>query len=153
MDWIKELSQVATHNEWTHETFDTAISMVLPGVWGGYQVVFRSDESGEVVRAVGGFELKVPLRRIPEIRELIGLINKTFEIGHFAYDLADHLVVFNLVLYQRSGELSRAELKETALLIARLVDVHYPAFMRLVWGQLSPRHALAELTEMAAATQ
>jgi hypothetical protein len=141
---LEVVERIAAVNNWSFERAgDDEITILVAGRWSDYQVSFTWMFDIEALHLACAFDLKVPERRQPEVRQLISHINEQLWVGHFDLWPKDGLVMFrhSLVL---AGGVDATSQQCQALLTSALEasEGYFPAFQFVVWAGKSAREAL-----------
>ncbi len=110
------VERMATRNDWEFShTVDDEITLAVAGDQTNYQVSFSWMEDIRVLHFACAFEMKVPLARLIEVRELITNINEQLWIGHFDVWGQNGLVMFRHALLLIDGVSTSARQCEAVL--------------------------------------
>ncbi len=119
------------------------VSGKVRGSWSDFQIRAIWRPTDKVLQLICLPDIKIPQQRLPQIYELLALVNEQMWLGHFdCWSMGGVLVYRHAVMLGDEGLLSldRAQtLIETAL---EDCDRFYPAFQFVLWGEKEAREAL-----------
>ena len=134
------VEHMAAGNNWPFERAgEDEIAIVVTGRWTNYQVSFTWMGEIEALHLACAFDMRVPELRLPEVQQLIALINEQLWIGHFDVWTQNGVVMFRHALLLAGG--ARASDRQceavlgTALDPASAISRHFSSWS----GRANPR--------------
>ena len=95
---------MAAGNNWPFErASDDEIGLAVTGRWTNYQVSFTWMSDIEALHLACAFDMKVPEQRLPQVQQLIAMINEQLWIGHFDVWMQNGMVMFRHALVLAGG--------------------------------------------------
>jgi hypothetical protein len=141
---IAVVESMALRNDWSFErSVEDEIAIEVAGKCANYQVSFTWIDEIRVLHFACSFEAKVPEQRLPEIRQLIAIINEQLWIGHFDLWGRDGTVMFRHS-FLLDGGVSTSD-RQCEAVLGRALDAceqYYPAFQFVIWAGKSAREAM-----------
>ena len=106
------VEHMAAGNNWPFERAgEDEIGLSVTGRWTNYQVSFTWMSDIEALHLACAFDMKVPEQRLPEVQQLIAMINEQLWIGHFDVWTQNGVVMFrHALLLSAIDELSIPEI-------------------------------------------
>ncbi|MFC4213717.1 YbjN domain-containing protein [Pseudophaeobacter arcticus] len=141
---IDIVENLAAHHDWDFDRIgDDQIAMAVEGQWRTYSLTLAWSAYEETLRLVCSYEMEPPASKIPQLYELINLMNDQCWAGGFTY-WADHKVMlyrYGLVL---AGGQSASPEQVDAMIHAAVSNCerYYPAIQLATWADKSPRDAI-----------
>ena len=123
---------------------DDEISAEIPGSWTTYQVrgVWRAED--RVLQLLCLPEVRVPDTKARAAQELLSLVNEQLWLGHFEIWSQGGVLLFrHAMLLGDDGLLSLGMAQAAVDNAVAECDRFYPAFQFVLWGDKSPRDAMA----------
>ncbi len=106
---LEVVERMASGNNWPFErSGEDEIALVVTGKWTNYQVSFTWMGDIEALHLACAFEIRVPELRLPEVQQLIAMINEQLWIGHFDVWMQNGMVMFRHALVLAGGVPHRA---------------------------------------------
>lgn len=138
------LEDIMGANSWPFDrTASDELVGEISGQWCDYRLLFAWADDLMAMQFTGAMDIKVPVERRADIRELIGLINDRLWLGHFNLSTDDAVPVFRHTLLFRGGPGASPEQLEDLVDIALTeCERYYPAFQLVIWGGRNPTDAL-----------
>jgi len=135
---------MATGNNWPFERAgEDEVAIVVTGKWANYQVSFTWMGEIEALHLACAFDMRVPELRLPEVQQLIALINEQLWIGHFDVWTQNGVVMFRYALLLAGGVTASDRQCEAVLGTALdSCERYFPAFQFVVWAGKSARDAM-----------
>ncbi len=135
---------LATHHEWDFDRIaDDQIAMAVEGQWRTYSLTLAWSGFDETLRMVCTFEMEPPEDKLPELYELLNLVNDQCWAGSFTYWKEQKLMVYRYGLVLAGEQVAGPEQIDTMIGAAVMsAERYYPALQMLVWGGQSPEQAL-----------
>ena len=141
LDVVERLAAV---NDWAFErASDDEITILVAGRWAEYQVSYTWMHDIEALHLACAFDLKVPVQRRIEVRQLVAMINEQMWVGHFDLWIQDGIVMFRQALMLSGGV--EASSKQCEALLGIALDAcerYFPAYQFVVWAGKPAREAL-----------
>ncbi|EAQ47578.1 MAG: diacylglyceryl transferase [Roseobacter sp. MedPE-SWde] len=141
---IDIVENLAAHHDWDFDRIgDDQIAMAVEGQWRTYSLTLAWSAYEETLRLVCSYEMEPPEVKIPQLYELINLMNDQCWAGGFTY-WADHKVMlyrYGLVL---AGGQSASPQQVDAMIHAAVSNCerYYPAIQLTTWAERSPSEAI-----------
>ena len=141
---VDVVERLASVHDWSFEraAYDE-ITISITGRWSDYHVSFTWMHEIESLHLACAFDLKVPDRRKPEVRQLLSHINEQLWIGHFDLWPGESLVMFRHSLVLTGG--MEASSKQCEAVLEAALDAcerYYQAFQFVVWAGKGAREAI-----------
>ena len=128
---IETLEAIATENKWPLEKIsEDEASMECQGRWGVFNLGFLWQEDFQALLFSCTSDLRVPVEKVPAIKEMLFEINNKTWLGHFDLDDSDEkFVLFRYTSLMRGYTLNAQEHVEDLIELAMTeFDRFYPAF-------------------------
>ncbi len=133
-----------------HFMAEDCIEMYLQGKHLTMRMLIYSHNRHLVVR-VPGFIRGVEMRRSDLLIELMAMMNEFFDIrfelspdGHSLSGASNHIV--------EDSHLTKAQFMQAMMVVAYMVDEHYPRLLKILYGQAAPIEAFSPNRAPTAAT-
>jgi len=141
---LEVVEHMASGNNWPFERAgEDEIGLIVAGRWTEYQVSFTWMREIEALHLACAFDMKVPEPRLPEVQQLVALINEQLWIGHFDVWMQNGVVMFRHALVLAGGVAASGRQCEAVLGSALdASERYYPAFQFVVWAGKSAREAM-----------
>jgi hypothetical protein len=141
---LEVVEHMASGNNWPFERAgEDEIALIVAGRWTEYQVSFTWMREIEALHLACAFDMKVPEPRLPEVQQLVALINEQLWIGHFDVWMQNGVVMFRHALVLAGGVAASGRQCEAVLGSALdASERYYPAFQFVVWAGKSAREAM-----------
>ncbi len=141
---LEVVEHMATGNNWPFErSGEDEIALIVTGRWTEYQLSFTWMREIEALHLACAFDMKVPEPRLPEVQQLVALINEQLWIGHFDVWMQNGVVMFRHALVLAGGVAASGRQCEAVLGSALdASERYYPAFQFVVWAGKSAREAM-----------
>lgn len=115
-----------------------------------YDALMRVDPEREVLLLLVPFYLRAPQGEPPDgvrlrLLELLLQVNYEILYGNFELDLDDGEIRFRLSIPFSGGTVTLATFQRCGRAMVFACDHYFPAFQRVLWGELTPSQALASL--------
>lgn len=138
------LEDVMGANSWPFDrTGPDELVGEVSGHWCDYRLLFAWADDLMAMQFTCAMDMKVPIERRAEIRELLTLINDRLWLGHFNLCSDDAIPVFRHTVLLRGGTGASSEQLEDLVDIAVVeCERYYPAFQLVIWGGRRPADAL-----------
>jgi len=142
---VEMLIQLFEARGWPCEfVSDEEISGEIQGSWANYQVraIWRSDD--HVLQLICLPDVRVPQAKRRDIYELLALVNEQMWLGHFdIWSNGGVLLYRHGLMLGDDGLLSLGQAQALVEAAVSECDRFYPAFQFALWGDKSPKDALA----------
>jgi len=141
---LEVVEHMASWNNWPFERAgEDEIALIVAGRWTEYQISFTWMREIEALHLACAFDMKVPEPRLPEVQQLVALINEQLWIGHFDVWMQNGVVMFRHALVLAGGVAASGRQCEAVLGSALdASERYYPAFQFVVWAGKSAREAM-----------
>lgn len=141
---IDIVETLAEHHAWDFDRIgDDQIAMAVEGQWRTYSITLAWSGYDETLRMVCTFEMEPPEEALPELYELLNLMNDQCWAGAFTYWPEQKLMVYRYGLVLAGGQVASADQIDTMINAAVLsAERYYPAIQLSVWGGRAPKEAL-----------
>ena len=101
---LEVVEHMASGNNWPFERAgEDEIALIVAGRWTEYQISFTWMREIEALHLACAFDMKVPEPRLPEVQQLVALINEQLWIGHFDVWMQNGMVMFRHALVLAGG--------------------------------------------------
>jgi hypothetical protein len=141
---LDTVEQMAFGHSWTFERAgEDEIALVVDGRCTNYQISFTWMHEIEVLHLACAFDMKVPEKRLSDVRQLITLINEDLWIGHFDVWTLSGMIMFRYALILAGG--TGASVRQCEAALGAALDSserYFPAFQFVVWAGKSAREAM-----------
>ena len=98
------VEDIASDNNWAFErSGEDEVTIVSKGNWTDYQLSFTWMAEIEALHLACAFDMKVPEQRLPQVQQLIAMINEQLWIGHFDVWMQNGMVMFRHALVLAGG--------------------------------------------------
>ena len=141
---IDIVETLAESQDWDFDRVgDDQIAMAVEGQWRTYSITLAWSDFDETLRMIVSFELEPPQDRLPEIYEIINLVNDGCWTGSFSFWEEQGLMVFRYGLLLAGGQTACAAQINTLIATAvAAAERFYPAFQLVGWGDATPKDAV-----------
>ena len=138
------VEDIAADNNWSFErSGEDEVTIVSKGEWTDYQLSFTWMGEIEALHLACAFDMKVPEQRLPEVQQLIAMINEQLWIGHFDVWMQNGMVMFRHALVLAGGVTASGRQCEAVLGTALdSCERYFPAFQFAIWAGKSAREAI-----------
>ena len=142
---VDMLAAVFEAHGWTHDFVgDDEICGEIPGSWTTYQLRAIWREEDRVLQLLCLPEVRVTEARLREAQELLAMVNEQLWLGHFDIWSQGSVLLYRHGLLLGDDGMISLDMAQLALDTAvSECDRFYPAFQFVLWGDKSPREALA----------
>ena len=143
-DPLEVVERMAAANNWFFErAVEDEITLIVTGKWTNYHVSFTWMNEIDVLHLACAFDIRVPEPRLPEVQQLIVLINEQLWVGHFDVWKENGWVMFRQALVLAGGMPATGQQCEAALGLAlEACERYFPAFHLVVWARKPARDAM-----------
>jgi hypothetical protein len=141
---IDIVETLAAHHDWDFDRIgDDQIAMAVEGQWRTYSLTLAWSHFDETLRMVCTFEMEPPAEKLPELYELLNLVNDQCWAGAFTYWVEQKLMVYRYGLVLAGEQVAGPDQIDTVIGAAVLsAERYYPALQLLIWGDKTPKEAL-----------
>ena len=141
---VDAVERLASMRDWSFDREDQdEISISVEGRAADYHVAFTWLPDLEALHVGCAFDLKVPDRRLAEIRTLVAMINEQLWVGHFDLWSGENVVMFRHALLMAGGADPDGRQCEAILRTAAAAcDRYHQAFQFVLWANKPAREAL-----------
>ncbi len=115
------------------------------GYCGVFSVLIVADDENHLLGAFTICPLTIAKAKLSAVTELIARINCTLTMGNFDIDLEDGTILARMAIKLGDIELDSDTLKGIIFGAWLTMDYFFPAIVSIVFTNISPRQALAEL--------
>ncbi|MGA9895821.1 MAG: YbjN domain-containing protein [Xanthobacteraceae bacterium] len=138
------VEHMAAGNNWPFERAgEDEIGLSVTGRWTNYQVSFTWMSDIEALHLACAFDMKVPEQRLPQVQQLIAMINEQLWIGHFDVWMQNGMVMFRHALVLAGGVSASGRQCEAVLGTALdSCERYFPAFQFAIWAGKTAREAI-----------
>ena len=142
---LEVVEHMASGNNWPFERAgEDEIALIVAGRWTEYQISFTWMREIEALHLACAFDMKVPEPRLPEVQQLVALINEQLWIGHFDVWMQNGVVMFRHALVLAGGVAASGRQCEAVLGSALdASERYYPAFQFVVWAGKTAAEAMS----------
>jgi len=141
---IDIVETLAEQYKWDFDRFaDDQIAMAVEGQWRSYSITLAWSNFDETLKMICTFEMEPPVTQLPQLYELLNLVNDQCWAGAFNFWTEQGLMVYRYGLVLSGGQYASTEQIDT--LITNAVsssERYYPAVQLVVYGNQSPKSAL-----------
>ena len=142
---VEMLAALFEAHGWNHEVVSPdEISGEVQGAWANYQLraIWRSEDN--VLQLLCLPDIRVTDAKRSAAHELLALVNEQLWLGHFAvWSQGGVLVYRHGLLLGDEGLMSLSQAQGLIDTAVDECDRFYPAFQFVLWGDKSPKDALA----------
>jgi len=141
---IDIVENLAEHHEWDFDRVaDDQIAMAVEGQWRTYSITLAWSGYDETLRLICTFEMEPPEHRLPELFEMLNIINDRCWAGAFTYWHDQRLMVYRYGLVLSGGQSAGHE-QITNMINSAVSSAErfYPAFQLVGWGDRTPAEAM-----------
>ncbi len=141
---IDIVETIAADHEWDFERIeDDQIAMAVVGQWRTYSLTLAWSPYDETLRLICSFEIEPAPEKLPELYELMNLINDQCWAGAFTFWTEQKLMIYRYGLVLTGEQMASPEQIDTMINTAVLsAERYYPAVQLVVWGGQTPEQAL-----------
>ncbi len=141
---IDIVENLAAHHDWEFDRVaDDQIAMAVEGQWRTYSITLAWSAYDETLRLICTFEMEPPAEKLPQLYELLNLVNDQCWAGAFSFWADQQLMVYRYGLVLSGGQVAGPEQIDTMIGSAVMsAERYYPALQLLVWGDQTPKAAM-----------
>ncbi|PZO63316.1 MAG: diacylglyceryl transferase [Paracoccus denitrificans] len=141
---IDVVESVASQREWQFDRLaDDEIAMVIEGQWRSYSLTLAWSAREEVLRLICTFDLDPPAGRIPQLYELLNLVNDQVWDGGFTFWAPEKLMAWRYGLVLTGDHIAGPEQIDQMIASAfEGCERFYPSFQLVAWGDSAPKDAV-----------
>ena len=141
---IDIVENLAAHHDWDFDRIgDDQIAMAVEGQWRTYSLTLAWSGYEETLRLICSFEMEPPTAMIPQLYELINLMNDQCWAGGFTYWPDHKVMLYRYGLILSGGQMASPE-QVDAMIHAAVSNCerYYPAIQLTTWANQSPQEAI-----------
>jgi hypothetical protein len=139
------VEHMAAGNHWQFERAgEDEVAIVVNGRWTNYQISFTWMGEIEALHLACAFDMRVPELRLPEVQQLVAMINEQLWIGHFDVWMQNGVIMFRHALLLAGGV--SASGRQCEAVMGSALDAcerYFPAFQFVVWAGKSAGEAMS----------
>ena len=141
-------------NEWKHEpnyenkTVESGMNCDNASL----RIVVAVDSEYDLVQCIVPYQTKAPVAIRGEVAELICRINYGMRLGKYELDFSDGEIRFHLASVINPDVITEEIVRRLVHTSFLTADKYYPAFMKVMFGVLTPEDAVNEVEGERAAT-
>jgi hypothetical protein len=141
---IDIVEHLAAHHEWAFDRIgDDQIAMAVEAQWRTYSITLAWSGYDETLRLICSFEMEPPEGQLPQLYELLNLMNDQCWAGAFSYWPEQKMMIYRYGLVLSGGQMAGPEQIDTMINAAvSSAERYYPAIQLMVWGGRKPQEAL-----------
>ena len=141
---IDIVEHIAEHHNWDFDRIgDDQIAMAVEGQWRTYSITLAWSGYDETLRLVCTYEMEPQPDKVPQLYELLNLMNDQCWAGAFTYWAEQKLMVYRYGLVLTGGQTASPEQIDTMIATAvTAAERYYPAIQMMVWADRSPADAM-----------
>ncbi len=141
---IDIVEHIAEHHDWDFDRIgDDQIAMAVEGQWRTYSITLAWSGYDETLRLVCTYEMEPQPDKVPQLYELLNLMNDQCWAGAFTYWAEQKLMVYRYGLVLTGGQTASPEQIDTMIATAvTAAERYYPAIQMMVWADRSPADAM-----------
>lgn len=141
---IDIVENIASHYDWDFDRIgDDQIAMAVEGQWRTYSVTLAWSGFEETLRLVCSFEMDPPEEKLPQLYELLNLINDQCWAGAFTYWAEHKLMLYRYGLILSGGQAaSPSQIDAMIHAAVSNSERYYPAVQLTTWAGQSPSESL-----------
>lgn len=135
---------IASYQEWDFDRIgQDQIAMAVEGQWRTYSVTLALCSFDQTLRIICTFDLQPPSDKLPNLYEMLNLINDKCWTGALSYWSDQKLIVYRYGLILSEEQATTPEQIQTMINTAIFVsEQYYPALQLAIWGDKTPEEAL-----------
>lgn len=133
---IDIVEHIAEHHEWTFDRIaDDQIAMAIEGQWKTYSITLAWSGYEEMLKMVCSFEMEPPSDRMPQLFEILNLVNDQCWAGGFTYWREQNMMIYRYGLVLAGGQVASPDQIDTMISAAIMsAERFYPAIQLATWG-------------------
>lgn len=151
---LDRVAQFLNEDDWKFQRFEDAalLRTAFQGDNGNWNVVVQSKEDFEQVFIYSVWSNNVPKDKRALVSEFLTRANYGMPIGCFEMDFEDGELRYRTSVDVEGGELTPVMIKNLLYLNAYTFDKYLPGLNKVVFGDISPTDAVAEIEKAAEQT-
>lgn len=148
---LDRVAQFLNEDDWKFQRFEDAalLRTAFQGDNGNWNVVVQSKEDFEQVFIYSVWSNNVPKDKRALVSEFLTRANYGMPIGCFEMDFEDGELRYRTSVDVEGGELTPVMIKNLLYLNAYTFDKYLPGLNKVVFGDISPTDAVAEIEKTA----
>jgi hypothetical protein len=130
-----------------HFQVDTARSILRTGFTGrngAFQCAATVDDSDDLLQFFSLLPVVVPAHKRQAVAELCVRLSYVMKVGNFEFDFNDGEARFHTTAPYPKGELVDDLIQRTILVNLVMTDMHFPAFMSVIYADVPPADAVRQ---------
>lgn len=141
---IDIVENLAALHDWDFDRIgDDQIAMAVEGQWRTYSLTLAWSAYEETLRLVCSYEMEPPEAKIPQLYELINLMNDQCWAGGFTYWAEHKVMLYRYGLILAGGQSASAEQVDAMIHAAvSSSERYYPAIQLTTWADRLPQDAI-----------
>lgn len=140
---LEVVEHLAAGNNWPFERAgEDEVAIIVTGRWTNYQISFTWMSEIEALHLACAFDMRIGELRLPEILQLVSLINEQLWIGHFDIWQKNGVVMFRHALLLAGVNASGRQCEAVLGAALDACERYFPAFQFVVWAGKSAREAM-----------
>lgn len=122
--------------DWAYQRMSPyELAAEVDGRWGIYRLQFYWQAEESIFHLSCFLDIKIPDKSLPQVYELLSLVNERLLVGHFELFSDERLPAYRYSFMLAPGSLFQPDLLEQAIVNAlEETDRFYPAFQTLLAG-------------------
>ncbi|MGC1359380.1 MAG: YbjN domain-containing protein [Xanthobacteraceae bacterium] len=140
---LEVVEHLAAGNNWPFERAgEDEVAIIVTGRWTNYQISFTWMSEIEALHLACAFDMRIGELRLPEVLQLVSLINEQLWIGHFDIWQKNGVVMFRHALLLAGVNASGRQCEAVLGAALDACERYFPAFQFVVWAGKSAREAM-----------
>ena len=141
---IDIVETLAANHDWDFDRIgDDQIAMAVEGQWRTYSLTLAWSGFEETLRLVCSYEMEPPQEQMPQLYELINLMNDQCWNGGFTYWEEHRLMLFRYGLLLSGGQVASPHQIDAMIQAAvTSCERYYPAIQLTTWAKQAPQQAM-----------
>jgi len=123
------------------------LSMAFSGNSGNFECYAIADEESQIFQFISKAPVKVPKDKRLVIAELLTRANYGLPLGNLEMDFEDGEVRYQTGIAVEGDRLTPALIKRLVHSNMYLIDLFFPAILKVIYGGVSPEKAVKEIEE------
>ncbi len=123
------------------------LGMMFSGDSGNFDCRAIADEKSQIFQFISEAPVKVPENKRLLIAELLTRANYGLRIGKLEMDFEDGQVSYQTGISVEGDRLTPALIRHLVYSSVFLIDLYFPAILKVIYGGASPEKALKEIEE------
>ena len=141
---LEVVEHLAAGNNWPFERAgEDEVAIIVTGRWTNYQISFTWMSEIEALHLACAFDMRIGELRLPEVLQLVSLINEQLWIGHFDIWQKNGVVMFRHALLLAGVNASGRQCEAVLGAALDACERYFPAFQFVVWAGKSAGEAMS----------